>query len=553
MVMHFSASRESEQEISSLFIHTLIFTVLFAISTEMFAEEHIRVGIYPNPPLSMPGKKGVPTGFIVDVLNRIAEQERWTLEYQTCTWDSCNELLTLGQIDMLAPIAKNDAEDRRFDYNRESLYVNWGQIVTKAGDELDSPLDLEGKNVVAISSDVHFADLKALAERYDIPVRFLEVDDPESVLAWVAEGPADAGLVSRSFDISHFEHFPLVKSPVIFNPAEIRIALSPRNGQLPNALRVQRIDYHLADMKGNSNSLYYQLQDRWFSGTPPGQIPVWVFWVFFVIAIISLLLAIGVLVLRRQVRHQTQEIRRIMDRFAAFMTHLPGIAYMKDAEGRYVFVNPTWEQTELLASANVIGRTPAEIWQDEVAEPHGEEERQVLRFRNVMDTVERRPWDGHARSWRMIRFPVEENAGQSTMVGGIGLDISAQKEAEDDHSRLSRQLQLLLESAGDGIFGLDGLGQFNFVNHTALRIWGYRQEEVIGKKYHDLIEHTAINGEVYPEASSPIYQAVREGRKSRVSNEFFWHADGAPIPVEYSVHPIGEGDYPGAVVVFREQ
>ena len=516
------------------------------------AAESLRVGVYFNPPLSFIEQNGRPSGFIVDLLDYIAEREGWKLEYVPCTWEGCNELLTLGEIDMLSPIASNEARQRRLDFNRESLYVNWGQIVT-AGEEVNSLLELEGKTVVALSSDVHFADLKELSERFDIDVRFLEVDDYEAVLAWVAEGPADAGLVNRSFDAEHNPVYAVDKSPVIFNPAEIRIALSPRNEQLQNALRIQRLDFHLSRLKGNRDSVYYQLQQRWFGTGVADEIPRWVFWALGIVFGIALLLAAGVMLLQQQVRRRTAELRAATDRFTTFMNNLPGIAYMKDLDGRYIFVNPSWELANHLSAAEVQGRTASDIWPRQDADVYLPEERQALERGQMVESVQNDPWGDRNRHWRLICFPIQDGAGIAVMLGGIGLDVTGQREIEQELTRVHRQLTLLLESAGEGIFGLDGHGRCTFINQAALKLLGCQRDEVVGNNMHNLIQHSHRDGSSYPELDSPIYQAFRQGRKSRVQGEYFWRADGVAVAVEFSAHPIAEKEYPGAVVVFRKQ
>jgi PAS domain S-box-containing protein len=516
-----------------------------------WAAETLRVGVYFNPPLSFVDENGKPSGFIIDLLEHIAPLERWQLEYVPCTWEACNELLNLGHIDMLSPIARNDARARRLDFNRESLYVNWGQIVT-AGAKLDSLLELASKTVVVLSSDVHFADLKELSERFDIAVRFLEVDDYEAVLAWVSDGPADAGLVNRALDIEAFPQYSVEKSPVIFNPAEIRIALSPRNDQLQNALRIQSLDYQLSSLKGNQDSIYYQLQEHWFGRPDADAIPSWLFWLLGIALGVSLLLAAGVLLLRQQVQHRTADLRRVSERFTAFMNNLPGIAYMKDLDGRYIFVNPSWERANHLAAAEVLGRTAADIWPKQEPGVYLREERRALEQGQVVESIQNDPWSDRTRYWRLISFPVEDSAGVAVMLGGIGLDITGQRETERELTRVHQQLRLLMESAGEGIFGLDGHGRCTFVNQAALKLLGYQRDELIGNNMHNLIQHSRSDGSSYPEQESAIYQAFRQGRTARVQSESFWRADGSQLPVEFSARPIAEKELPGAVVVFRE-
>lgn len=530
----------------------LLLLLLLLFASGGVSAKPLRVGIHDKPPLALVDDQGAVRGFVVDLLDLIAAEEGWVLEYVPCHWDECNNLLKLGEIDMLTPISSNDAKQRRLDYNRESLYVNWGQIVMAGKDEIKSPLDLADKTVVALSSDPHFADLKELAARFDIRVRFLEVGDYESVLAWVDHGPVDAGLVPRTFDLAGFQQYPLIKSSVIFNPAEIRIALSPLKGQIPNAKLIQRLDYHLTRLKGDRASAFYQLQARWLGDKNPLKIPEWLRWILLLLLLLLLLLGGGVMVLRRQVRLRTGEIREMNERFAAFMKHLPGIAYMKSASGRFLFVNPVWEQTNHLSEAAVLGRSAAEIWPERDLATREQDERQVLEAGKVVESTEVHPWGDQPSQWQMIRFPIAGQSGETEMVGGIGLDVTAQKETARELSYLHHQLQLLLESAGDGICGLNGLGRCTFANSAALGMLGYTREELTGAKFHDLVQHTRADETPYPEEESPLYGAYRQGRRAQVEDGLFWHGEGTRLTVEYSAYPIANGsDMPGAVVIFR--
>lgn len=550
--IHFSHAPVGENNIITMMLERyLLLLILLVLTGSPLAAESVRVGIHAKPPLSMVDGQGAVQGFVVDLLDLIAVEEGWALEYVPCRWDECNQQLALGEIDMLTPISSNEAKQRRLDYNRESLYVNWGQIVMAGKDVIKSPLDLADKTVVALSSDPHFADLKELAARFDINVRFLEVSDYESVLAWVDHGPVDAGLVPRSFDLAGFRQFPLIKSSVIFNPAEIRIALSPLKGQIPNAKRIQRLDYHMTRLKGDRGSAFYRLQERWFGNTDALEIPEWLRWVLLILLLMLLLLVGGVMVLRRQVRVQTGEIREMNERFAAFMRHLPGIAYMKSASGRYLFVNPVWEQTNHLSEAAVLGHSAPEIWPERDLMAREQEEHKVLEAGQVVESTEVHPWGDRPSQWQMIRFPIAGLTGETEMVGGIGLDVTAQKETARELSHLHHQLQLLLESAGDGICGLNGTGRCTFANPAALEMLGYTRIELTGCKFHDLVQHTRADETPYPEEESPLYAAYRQGRRAHVENGVFWHGEGAPLAVEYSAYPMANGDMPGAVVIFR--
>jgi len=113
----------------------------------------------------------------------------------------------------------------------------------------------------------------------------------------------------------------------------------------------------------------------------------------------------------------------------------------------------------------------------------------------------------------------------------------------------NERLSLLLESTGEGIFGIDNDGLCNFVNRAAAQMLGYRTEQVLGQNMHELIHHTHADGRHYPEAECPIYNAFRRGLPCRIDSEVLWRADGSSVQAEYSSYPIlDQGAVLGAVV-----
>jgi PAS domain S-box-containing protein len=113
----------------------------------------------------------------------------------------------------------------------------------------------------------------------------------------------------------------------------------------------------------------------------------------------------------------------------------------------------------------------------------------------------------------------------------------------------SERLQLLLESTGEGIFGIDLAGRCTFVNRAAAEMLGYRTEQVHGRNMHELIHHTHADGRHYPECDCPIFNAFRRGLPCRIDSEVLWRADGSSFSAEYSSYPVLErGVVQGAVV-----
>ena len=119
--------------------------------------------------------------------------------------------------------------------------------------------------------------------------------------------------------------------------------------------------------------------------------------------------------------------------------------------------------------------------------------------------------------------------------------------------QLQTEHQLILDAAGEGIYGLDGDGRITFSNAAATAILGWRLEDALGRSAHDLHHHSHADGSPYPLDECLIYAAFYDGAIHRVDNEVFWHVDGSCIPVEYVSTPIMQDGKPnGAVVIFRD-
>lgn len=110
---------------------------------------------------------------------------------------------------------------------------------------------------------------------------------------------------------------------------------------------------------------------------------------------------------------------------------------------------------------------------------------------------------------------------------------------------------LLLESTGEGIFGVDLAGHCTFINRAGARALGYDRSEVLGRNMHELTHHSHADGRHYADTDCPIFNAFRQGQPCRIDTEVFWRHDGSAFPVEYSSYPILDGaQVRGAVVTF---
>jgi PAS domain S-box-containing protein len=149
---------------------------------------------------------------------------------------------------------------------------------------------------------------------------------------------------------------------------------------------------------------------------------------------------------------------------------------------------------------------------------------------------------------------IYSNDGELLTIEGFITDITERKQAEESIKRLGLQNRLILESAGEGIYGLDLNGNTTFINPAVAKMIRWKMEELVGKPMHAILHHSKSDGSPYPREECPIYAAFNDGAVHRVDNEVFWRKDGTSFPVEYTSTPIRDeqGKLTGAVVTFRD-
>lgn len=132
-------------------------------------------------------------------------------------------------------------------------------------------------------------------------------------------------------------------------------------------------------------------------------------------------------------------------------------------------------------------------------------------------------------------------------------EIKERRKATESLTELDRQYRLLLDSAGEGIYGVDVNGQTTFINPTACRLLGYQAEELIGKKIHPIIHYNQADLASYKYEDSHMYKAMHDLEIHRVEDEVLWHKNGSHFPVEYTCTPLQKvGHLIGSVVIFND-
>jgi PAS domain S-box-containing protein len=143
--------------------------------------------------------------------------------------------------------------------------------------------------------------------------------------------------------------------------------------------------------------------------------------------------------------------------------------------------------------------------------------------------------------------------GRIVRLNGTTQDVSQLVRANQRLEHANRRNEALLNSAGEGIYGIDRAGMTIFANPVAARLTGHDVDELLRCHRHDAFRHTRLDGSPYPQGGGPVAASLEDGTVHHCDADIIWRKDGTSFPVEYTSTPIFEqGVVVGAVVVFKD-
>lgn len=422
---------------------------------------HVRVGIYENNPKIFMDN-GKPAGFWPEIVNYVATQEGWVIEWVPGTWTECLDRLQKNEIDIMPDVALTEERSLIYDFSNEGVYTSWSMIFERKGAEIQSLIDLEGKKLAVLQGSVNVegaGGIKQLLTAFDVRCTLLEKDTYDAVLAAVQSGEADGGVTSKDFGFEHAAQYGLEETPILFQPSQLYFAFS-KNAELTPYL-IERVDYNVKAIKDDTGSIYYQALDQWISGSVVRtyEMPTWAISVIAGVAWVCLVAIVGVFLLRSRVnartkaltqentrRKQAEEKTRESEEFSSgLLRNIPHPMHVLDPDRRILFVNPALLKLTGFTEAELLGTKPPYPWWPEERRQESEQSfEQAVSGKASRFELQFRKKNG-VLFWVAVNFSILEDNGTLLYYISAWTDITERKRTDEELAKYRDKLEDLVK------------------------------------------------------------------------------------------------------------
>jgi signal transduction histidine kinase/CheY-like chemotaxis protein len=260
----------------------IIFFALFILlvsASSLFTQEttvKLRVAVSDWWPVMFVDTDQTVKGFYPDILEYIAEQEGWEIEYVPGSWSDALKNLREGRVDILMYLYWTEEREEFLDYNNEYMLKVWGQVfVSVSNSDIKNIEGMKGKKVGVIRDSQDGIVFQSICESLKIPIITIQYPDDGELFNAIKECKIDAAVTTSLFGNINKNKYLIRSTQIVFNPQGTYFAVA--KGKYPRI--ISAIDKHLIRLKADQNSIYYKKMEYWFEINPIKEqvIPLWLF------------------------------------------------------------------------------------------------------------------------------------------------------------------------------------------------------------------------------------------------------------------------------------
>ena len=344
------------------------FFILFSVLAQ---DIHLKVNLTESAPIVFPDEHGNALGFYPEILNFIAKQEGWELEYVRDTWPNSLKNLEEGKIDLMMSIARSEARLKLFDFTNKTVISNWGQLAGNKSVPIRSIEDLAGQKVAVNKGNIHTKNLLELLDSFNIRTEPIYTDDYSDSFDLLNKGKVIAAVANR-FNLLRYgkQYNSIEKTPIVYSPVNLYFATTKGK----NAHILKTIDEYIKKAHSQPDSFFYKAMDKWIgtSIAKDFKLPRWAVFSLYSLGFIVITLTATALLLRSQVAKRTTELRQtnielekaksgIEEEYQTLVENSPDIIMRFDRQFKHIYASPSVGKVMDISADSFVGKSHREL------------------------------------------------------------------------------------------------------------------------------------------------------------------------------------------------
>ncbi len=230
-------------------------------------------------------------------------------------------------------------------------------------------------------------------------------------------------------------------------------------------------------------------------------------------------------------RHWQEELYRSRALLRGVIDNVPAMVYVRDMQNRYILINKYAAALVNRAPNDMIGKPLGALFPSAAVEAWRASDEAVLTSGKPVQVEEQVPLDGGVQVYHFIKFPIQDDAGMISAIGGIGTNITERKQAEHD----LRTFKALVESSPDAIGIATPAGNITYANAPLRTMYGYG-DAIIGMTYAALFPPQVQQEELAPVHTTILERGAWHGMLTGV------RSDGSTFPAQLTAFVIKNSD-----------
>jgi PAS domain S-box-containing protein len=290
--------------------------IFVSFSLSQAISQDLKVGVFQNPPLIYQDENEVVKGLFIELLEKVAKEEGWELEYVFSSFDSLLYQLERGEIDLLPDVAKDPRRDSIYIFNQGTVLPTWGQVFSTDKD-VQSFFDLEGRKIAYVEGSYYINDptqgLKTLLQNFEVEAEFIPMANINEVLTALDSDEMELAVLNRingnyyiRIQSPLIDFDKIIATPILFAPADLCYAFHRDYNRL--GPYINKVNAYLEEQQKNRSSFYYEKLELYILNPDEYTLPEWIGIIFLVLIVIFGLLATLNTVLQRRVKLRTRQL-----------------------------------------------------------------------------------------------------------------------------------------------------------------------------------------------------------------------------------------------------